>query len=281
MRKMKMKKNYLALGYMATLMVCLSGASAFSAELNCAAAPDCESLGYTMAAKDCVDDTIVKCPTDPTKIYCKKKVAEKCQVGSIYYSDKTCSTSVQSGKTPIGVVFDTGTGLITAKGLIIALEEKTIADWGPYGIDIPDLSNCNYNQTLTCSTNGKQNTSKIIAYGKSSGNSYPAAEYANGYSTAGTAAGDWFLPSVAELSTLYTNVNKINNTLLKLNAGVIRLMEDNLYWSSVEMSLYYAGVLRMSDGYAKLLGTKNDNSKTNVRPVTTYSESIDALVPAL
>lgn len=271
---MKMNKYF---GYMATLMVCLSGASAFSAELNCAAAPDCESLGYTMAAKDCADDTIVKCPTDSSKIYCKKKVVEKCQVGSIYYSDKTCSLSVQSGKTPIGVVFDAG----RLMGLIIALEEKTIADWGPYGIDIPDLSNCNYNQTLTCSTSGRQNTSKIIAYGKSSGNTYPAAEYANGYSTAGTAAGDWFLPSVAELSKLYTNVNKINNTLLKLNAGVIRLMEDNLYWSSVEMSLYYAGVLRMSDGYAKLLGRKNDNSKTNVRPVTTYSESIDALVPAL
>ncbi len=41
-----------------------------AAAQTCAVPPSCETLGFTLAATDCVGKTILKCPFDQNKIYC-------------------------------------------------------------------------------------------------------------------------------------------------------------------------------------------------------------------
>ena len=82
----------------------------------CIPTPSCASLGYE-SSSSCEGG--IKCPfgnawncTLVNKITELEKVIEEggaggnknCAVGHIYYSDKTCSASLDSSKTPIGVV---------------------------------------------------------------------------------------------------------------------------------------------------------------------------------
>ena len=70
----------------------LSGIPSSNAALNCTASPDCASLGYTMTAADCTDKVKVACPTDTSKVFCKKDVIQSvtCAVGSILGGDQLC-----------------------------------------------------------------------------------------------------------------------------------------------------------------------------------------------
>ena len=64
---------------------------------------DCASLGFTKTEKNCVGD-IIRCPFDTSKVFCKEYVLA---AGDILYSDKTTlHYSMDSTKTPIGVVVD-------------------------------------------------------------------------------------------------------------------------------------------------------------------------------
>ena len=69
---------------------------------TCIQPPSCDSLGYIMSETECIG-LFLRCPLDASKVFCQQ---EKCVVGSILYNDKSCSASVQSGKTPVGIVFD-------------------------------------------------------------------------------------------------------------------------------------------------------------------------------
>lgn len=272
-----MKNQFLYYTYWGAIFISFSLTTVHAAELNCAAAPDCETLGYTMASNECLEGIQVKCPTDPSKVYCKKKVAETCQVGSILFNDKSCSTSLQAGKMPIGVVFDAD------EHLAVALNEKKLA-WQigneeVKNVDIPNLENCSNEKT--CTTNGKQNTAAILEFGKLFRYSYPAAEYCVAYAVTVDntsydtdswyvpdntwfAAGTWFLPSFEELYALYTNQVPVNTTLTKINATP--LTPDN-YWSSNEIDghwVYYKPMDATHNGK----GSKGLDSYT--RPVVQY-----------
>ena len=156
-----------------------------------------------------------------------------CRVGDILYSDKKCySGGVQSGKTPIGIVFDTN------RRLAIALESSpSRMQWGGRGYDIPGLTNMERAQALE-DFNGKSNTSIILAYGKTQNKSYPAAEYVNNYNTEGTSAGDWYLPALGELHTVGIYSTFLNYTLSLV--GKEHIASDNGYWSSSENDQFYA-----------------------------------------
>ena len=150
----------------------------------------------------------------------------------ILYSDKTVSNSIISGKTPIGIVFDAD------KKLAVALEKLSIElEWGGYGTDITSLENCAQGTQTSCGTDGKANTEAIIAFGKANNISYPAAEYCNKYTTEGTQAGEWFLPSAIELSKINEKKGLINATLNllgkdSLNTGWhLSSTEDNMFYS--------------------------------------------------
>ena len=209
---------------------------------NCVNSSRCDELGYTKTTADCAGlDTLV-CPFDENKVFCI--FSEKsCEVGDILYENKKCYVKAIDGKTAIGIVFD------TEKRLAMALDEATL-EWGGYGKEIGSAAR---------GTSGKSNTAAILAYGEANNIKYPAAEYCNKYSTSGTKAGDWFLPSMEELESLAANYIVVNEKLMTI-AGKTTISEKSSYWSSSELSNYSARrqVPLSGDPYY------SDDLKTNV-----------------
>lgn len=227
---------------------------------TCTSAPSCAALGYDKTSTDCTGQAMLKCPFDQSKVFCAGTSAcgggsgtpdsEGCKAGDILFSDKSCSSVFITTKTAIGVV------LCPVNRLAVALDEKSL-EWGGYNKEIGSAAR---------GTSGKSNTAAILAYGKANNISYPAAEYCNTYSTAGTKAGDWFLPSLEELKLLSNNFSEINNSL-KVLGKVMDDTESGYYWSSSEDTIYHARRLVPSSG-----GTSYDykNKGYRVRPVLAF-----------
>ena len=216
---------------------------------NCVNSSRCDELGYTKTTTDCAGlDTLV-CPFDENKVFCV--FSEKsCEVGDILYENKKCYVKAIDGKTAIGIVFD------TEKRLAMALDEATL-EWGGYGKEIRPAA--------ALGASGKSNTAAILAYGKTNNISYPAAEYCNSYSTSGTKAGDWFLPSLGELELLSNNFSAVNASLKVL--GKPTITGNGYYWSSIEDDDPFAWVLDPSEG---IDCSYNKNDSYRVRPVLAF-----------
>ena len=255
--------------YSSALVLGLSGA----AEAACIQTPTCSSLGYTSSS---ACDGGIKCPfgnawnctaidkiteleTQITEL--KKEVAtSNCLVGDILYSDKTCSSDVINGKTPIGVVFD------RTNRLAIALEE-TDENWSKTQFNVPELRNISSSidsVVLATDKQGKYNTKIVLEYCKSNGYSCPAFEYVNSYKTEGTQAGDWYLPAVGELYAIYGNSNVLDDTLGKM--AVTKL--TSAYWSSSESSTTHAWGLNIASGSMSYYEKNRYN--LGVRPVLAF-----------
>ena len=191
----------------------------------------------------------------------EEDASQTCDVGDIFYSDKTCSADVVSGKTPIGVVFD------TINRLIIGLEQSSSRlKWSSsIYFDVPGLSNIASSSAVTADLKGKKNTQIVLEYCSANGYSCPAFEYVNSYKTEGTQAGDWYLPAFGELDAIYGNRDALNITLGKI--GGTKFSPD-LYWSSSECSNRYAWYLTSSNIHENL-GDK-DRDTFYVRPVMQY-----------
>ena len=227
---------------------------------TCTSAPSCAALGYDKTSTDCTGQAMLKCPFDQSKVFCAGTSAcgggsgtpdsEGCKAGDILFSDKSCSSVFITTKTAIGVV------LCPVNRLAVALDEKSL-EWGGYNKEIGSAAR---------GTSGKSNTAAILAYGKANNISYPAAEYCNTYSTAGTKAGDWFLPSLEELKLLSNNFSEINNSL-KVLGKVMDDTESGYYWSSSENSNGSARRLVPSSGGTNVY---SKNKTYNVRPVLAF-----------
>ena len=183
---------------------------------------------------------------------------------NILYSDMSVSDKIISGKTPIGIVFD------DTYGLAIALEDSpsTLA-WGGYGTDITNLENCT-SEALSCGTDGRANTAAIISFGKLTNTSYPAAEYCDQYTTEGTNAREWHLPSYAELNKIYQKKDQINATLNLLGKSSLREGKEDMYSSSTERTDKSPWGLYMDNGGIDY-GAKDDLSW--VRPVIAFEQA--------
>ena len=143
---------------------------------------------------------------------CTKTIpAVSCTIGTLYYSDGTCSNNLESGKTLLGVVIMEKTSI--ASGWIMTVKPiQTGIMWGGYGTDIPGLTD--YTSTPSDVQASCTNTTTITNHGNSS--IYPAAWAAKNYSPNGTPSGkSWCLPSGGLL-------NNINNStaFTKVNAGI-------------------------------------------------------------
>ena len=183
-----------------------------------------------------------------------------CKIGDILYSDKKCySGGVQSGKTPIGVVFDAD------RRTAIALESSpSTMRWGGYRTDISGITNITDTTQAKQDFSGKANTAAIKAY-NSSLSSYPAAKYAYNYKTAGTNAGDWYLPAFGELYTVYSNKDYMNYALSLV--GKKDIPTNSYYWSSSERSDGGAWVLYFGNG---TVSNYNKNDYSYVLPVLAF-----------
>lgn len=166
---------------------------------NCTPIPSCADLGYAKTVAECNNEG-VRCPWDSNKMYCPYTPVP-CTIGSILYEDKKCYEI--SPKMPIAVVFNPDTHFA------LALETKlaNIVEAKNTTIEIPVLSGITSND-------GRKNTQIIMNYIESSSGNirYPAVEFAATYSTPGTNAGDWFLPSFDEMTSIIElyNENKLD-----------------------------------------------------------------------
>ena len=124
------------------------------------------------------------------KISRLKGQVSPCITGRIFYSDKKCYYEDVSNQTPIGIVGN------SEKRLVISLQSSS-KKWSEVDFDSPLRNYPGYNEA-SHDVNGKSNTKTMQDYCKSKGYSCPAFEYAATYKTAGTNAGDWYIPAYGE-----------------------------------------------------------------------------------
>ena len=119
----------------------------------------------------------------------------------------------------------------------------------------------NGSNTITGATSdydGASNTTTIIV---SQGAGTYAAKLCEDYSTTGTSAGDWYLPSIDELSKIYHTKYEINKAL-NTNS-----FEVAYYWSSTEYTISTAWVYKFYIGTSYSYGK---NTAYRVRAVRAY-----------
>ena len=128
---------------------------------------------------------------------------------------------------------------------------------------------------------GKDRTAKIIAHpsfkkdGKQCAPGYCYAYSRANANGVGITAGQWWLPSAAELVMMWRNF-KIINDGLKLITGATLLLRT-WYWSSTEISASYAWYLHFSYGYLNTWYNKV-SSQLQVRAVSgIIGESFNSL----
>ncbi len=242
------------------------------ANAACIATPSCTAMGYT-STSSCTNG--IKCPfgnywncdlankiAELEKKIDQQQQQESCVVGSILYSDMTCSVTVIAGKTPIGiVVYIDGAG----GGQALALNSIGNYAWGGYGTDISTLPNLSQSQAsqdvASC-----ENSKKIMAAGNKS--KYPAAWAAHEYKTEGTEAGDWCLPAAGIITSVYNNQDAINTGFSRANGTQF----SSGAWSSSETSSYNAWYSNFNYGYG-LHGSDHYATKYmsyEVRPVIEF-----------
>ena len=200
---------------------------------TCIPTPDCAGLGYT--ATSC-SGAFLRCPFDTTKMFCASgggggatPESGGCLVGMIYYSDGSCSTGVDGSKTAIGVVVEDNAYVMSVpkSGMKWASNTST---------DVSSITNYDSGDAAKGDYLGKLNTTAIVAAYSSDTTSNNAAKYCNSYSTAGTSAGQWYLPAAGELyDGLYLNNKKVTRAFAQLGVAV-----SGYFWSSSEYINFYA-----------------------------------------
>ena len=168
---------------------------------------------------------------------CSKK--PDCNVGYIYYADKTCSSSYNSSKTVAGIV---------VKKNKLVMSKPIRMTWSSDYDNVSGLTDITSSSTAQADMNGKSNTSTIVSYhtGIGESTSTSAALYCNSYTggISGT-SGKWYLPAAGELySYVYGNYSTLNPVATTLSWSYF----VNWFWSSSERSGDNAWFVYSSDG---------------------------------
>ena len=301
---------------MSSVLVAGGLLSGGAAEAACIQTPTCSSLGYT-STSSCTGG--VKCPfgnawnctgpnntteinnlkTEITNI--KKKITEleegccsglgsdsgKCQIGSIFYSDKTCSSSLELNKTPIGVVVyldSTGHGqAISLKAVNSPFFDTWFSEYGLIDGVWYGSGDCyvDYFSEVSLSEMYKDTLDKAIQDFDSCGNTQKllsagdnmvGAKKTNEFSTEGTTAGDWCMPAAGVLNNIIKNKLIIDNAM-KLAGGLAlstaissTMMGDSSYW------LFYRGNIKNEYLFyhSTDVGEYSCPSYSTIRPVLTF-----------
>ncbi len=194
----------------------------------------------------------------------------ECKIGSILYSDMSCSSSGYDNdygiKTAIGVVVYIGDD---GKRWALALESIGSYDWGRYNTigqteDISGLTNYTSETSASKDYASCENSEKIRAHGNNE--IHAAAWAAYNYSTEGTKAGDWCLPAAGIFTSIYNNHSTINTGFNR--AGGILYTENSDAWSSSERSYEYAWMSTFNNRYGVQVHSKN--FAHNVYPVLEF-----------
>lgn len=203
------------------------------------AAKTCEEKGQKTCNGSCIATTQCCTNSDCSSGYecntsthgCEER--KTCAVGDIYYSDKTCSTSLNASKTPIGVVGSISNG--GKNGIVVEMNHSSSTmQWGCYGTDLSCISNKpgsdgGANPELRADYNGKSNTACMVSNGCTSGT------YCNNRSVGGVTG--WYLPAGGELyDTMIGNRTAVNSGLSKISGStqIPSSGQGYYYWSSSE-----------------------------------------------
>ncbi len=202
-----------------------------------------------------------------------------CAIGTLFYSDNTCSSNKVSGKTILGVVIMEKTA--SQMGWIMTINPiRTGIAWSTEYVDIPGLNNITSESRLTDIQASCTNTDVITKYGNSS--TYPAAWAAKNYKPSGTPSGkSWCLPSGGLLKNSLdnkTNLDRINagiSTAGGKKIGFGTSSSSEYVWSSSEYAYNRAWIFRMdggADSGGLNYGTKRNygDSSVSVRPVLAF-----------
>ena len=214
------------------------------------------------------NSTSGKCESVAVLGVCTGK-AQSCSVGQILNNDGSCSNSVVSGKTPIGVVVYISGGSDKCGYAMTARPIASSIIWSTEYVNTGAFQSSDSSSAIK-DFDVSGNMTKIIQSGNSS--TYPAAYAALNYapSAAPTSKGKWALPTAGILNSLYTNLNAINNAISKV--GGTYLTGDNEHiWSSSEFNDYSAWVF-WTTNVADWDGVVNDNKGIYgvVRPVLAF-----------
>lgn len=107
--------------------------------------------------------------------------------------------------------------------------------WGPDSTSAGDITS-----TDTSTLNGRANTNKVVAVmPNTSGNTqseYPIFYAVNQFYTNGTSAGDWYVPSYAELTFYESNYSDINAKIQAIKTASSSIVDtvNEYQWSSTE-----------------------------------------------
>lgn len=195
----------------------------------------CESLGYGQNKADCGDRKFVKCPFDDSKTFCGtlSYEGEICNVGSILYSDKICSTYPLEGKTPIGIVYD------ATQRKAISLSTTFGKNWQAYSGGATGASS---------TSNGRANSD--IIYARSDIASFGAFNFCYTMSMSKFKRGTWYIPAIYELQAIYDKKSTLKSSLTRLLGEPKPIMGSNgsimgaipylsgYFWSSTEDARY-------------------------------------------
>ena len=142
--------------------------------------------------------------------------------------------------------------------------------WGILGIDIPNLPNYPYPNSLSADFDSCGNTDKIVAQGSAS--LYPAAWATRRYAPTTDTAGKWSLPAAGIMTNIYNNLTTIKNAISKI--GGINIDSRFTLWSSSEISsdeVWYADFNTIS--ILDIISKENLRGSlysTTVRPVLEF-----------
>ena len=254
---------------------------------TCAVPPTCQQMGYTMKKADCGENPVLRCPfalSDDNQVFCgavAENTSQVVSIGAIVYGDGTVASGVVTGKTPIGVVFDTANRLAVA--LTDVKKDGTAGSermqWSSSYCDTPGLQNCTATEIpygtnltpITCGVDGRLNTNAILA-STCNGTTYVATP-TNNYQPTGCAKDfckktKWFLPSMRDLQNIYLQKTQIDASLTLLNSNGATTIGSKYYWSSTESNITNAWLFNM-DGGSRTLFNKHDHYYY-VRPVLAF-----------
>lgn len=180
-----------------------------------------------------VQATITSSPIEYTNV----------SVGDYYYSDGTCSSTLDKGKTCIGIVFKTGTGQGDDIDNYDFLVDNTIHGY------VAALTNANSGSGSQWSTtsiatgvstsqenfDGYSNT-LILKEKENSKDIFPAvwACINNNDVSAPVSSSGWYLPSCAQLKEFHGQSNNIKSNIEAVSGSVISSSSTVDYWTSNE-----------------------------------------------
>ena len=245
----------------------------------CIPTPSCSSLGYE-SSSSCEGG--IKCPFgnawNCTLTDIKNKITElekiiqeggggnkNCAIGHIFYSDKSCSVSLDSSKTPIGVVVYVDR---QGHGQVMALKPIGSYKWSSESVD---LSLNNFTSDQAASTDYQSCTNTVIITAAGGKSKYPAAWAAKEYSTEGTKAGDWCLPAAGIMTSIKNNMSVINAGFIL--TGGTQIDTSSFYWSSSEYvsgSAWHSGFSYDYGLGNYLSGSYGKDNSYEVRPVLEF-----------